>query len=171
MRARLDFCFKPDRADGLQGVVRVDCGADGAWLVRVANAQAEALDDGAVVADATITTDGGTYALVQTGRRPASIFAERGRLQVSGDTTLAEGLVTVSAVSRMALVRGGRNTYGQAIGILMMDTSFPRIPGDIGNATTFDFPVRYQVVKGASPDRLVLERDPCVAQPVHCRRS
>src|SRR4051794_18491291 len=47
----------------------------------------------------------------------------------------------------------------------MLDTSFPRIPGDIGNATSFDFPVRYQVVKGASPDRLVLERDPSLLNP------
>lgn len=37
----------------------------------------------------------------------------------------------------------------------MLDTRFPRIPGDIGNPTTFDFPVRYHRVTGASPDRVV----------------
>jgi uncharacterized protein (TIGR03083 family) len=93
MRARLNFCFKPDRAGALSGIVRVDCGADGAWLVRVANGQAEALDDGTSAPDATITTDGGTYALVQTARRPASLFAERGRWQVSGDVALTDGLI------------------------------------------------------------------------------
>ena len=93
MRARLNFCFKPDRAGELRGIVRVDCGPDGAWLVRVANGQAEALDDGSSVPDATITTDGGTYALVQTGRGPASLFAERGRWQVGGDAALADGLI------------------------------------------------------------------------------
>jgi Asp/Glu/hydantoin racemase len=52
-------------------------------------------------------------------------------------------------------VRGGQNLYGFSVGILMLDTRFPRIPGDMGNATTFDFPVRYHRVAGASPDRVV----------------
>ncbi len=42
-----------------------------------------------------------------------------------------------------------------SVGVLMLDTRFPRIPGDIGNAATFDFPVRYLRVTGASPDRVV----------------
>ena len=33
------------------------------------------------------------------------------------------------------------------IGILMLDTAFPRIPGDIGNALTYGFPVRYKIVR------------------------
>lgn len=65
----------------------------------------------------------------------------------------------------MAVVRGGRTTYGESIGILMLDTRFPRIPGDIGNATTFDFPVRFKVVKGASPIRVVVENDSALLQP------
>jgi hypothetical protein len=52
-------------------------------------------------------------------------------------------------------VRGGFNQYGFAVGILMLDTRFPRIPGDMGNATTFPFPVRYHRVTGASPDLVV----------------
>jgi Asp/Glu/hydantoin racemase len=52
-------------------------------------------------------------------------------------------------------VRGGFNQYGFTVGILMLDTRFPRIPGDMGNATTFPFPVRYHRVVGASPDRVV----------------
>jgi len=42
----------------------------------------------------------------------------------------------------------GRATYGETIGILVLDTEFPRIPGDIGNATTYKFPVKFKVVKG-----------------------
>ena len=46
----------------------------------------------------------------------------------------------------MALYRGGRAVYGQAIGILLTNSRFPRIPGDVGNASTFDFPVRLKRV-------------------------
>ena len=56
--------------------------------------------------------------------------------------------------------RGGRNTYGHAIGILVLDTVFPRIPGDIGHAGTFPFPVLYHRVRHASPARVVREGDP-----------
>jgi hypothetical protein len=54
-----------------------------------------------------------------------------------------------------ARVRGGFNQYGFTVGILMLDTRFPRIPGDMGNAATFPFPVRYQRVTGADPDLVV----------------
>ena len=52
-------------------------------------------------------------------------------------------------------VRGGQNLYGFGVGILVLDTQFPRAPGDIGNAATFDFPVLYHRVAGASSDRVV----------------
>jgi Asp/Glu/hydantoin racemase len=55
----------------------------------------------------------------------------------------------------MSRVRGGFNQYGFTVGVLMLDTRFPRIPGDMGNARTFPFPVRYHRVAGASPDRVV----------------
>ena len=47
----------------------------------------------------------------------------------------------------------------------MLETRFPRILGDIGNPSSFDFPVRYRVVRGASPQRVVRERDPALLQP------
>jgi Asp/Glu/hydantoin racemase len=55
----------------------------------------------------------------------------------------------------MTRVRGGRNQYGFTVGILMLDTRFPRIPGDMGNAATFPFPVRYHRVTGADPELVV----------------
>jgi Asp/Glu/hydantoin racemase len=55
-----------------------------------------------------------------------------------------------------ALARGGKAVYGAPLGILMLDARFPRIPGDMGNATTWPFPVLYRVVKGATPERVVL---------------
>jgi Asp/Glu/hydantoin racemase len=62
----------------------------------------------------------------------------------------------VSAPARIA--SGGKAIYGAAVGILMLEARFPRIPGDVGNALTFPFPVLYQVVRGASPDRVVRHR-------------
>ena len=51
-----------------------------------------------------------------------------------------------------------------AIGIIMLDTLFPRIPGDVGNPDTFSFPVLYKVVKGANPTRVVKDADPLLLQ-------
>jgi Asp/Glu/hydantoin racemase len=53
---------------------------------------------------------------------------------------------------------GGKSVYGASVGILMLEAKFPRIPGDMGNAETWPFPVRYKVVRGASPDRVVRRR-------------
>jgi Asp/Glu/hydantoin racemase len=61
-----------------------------------------------------------------------------------------------SAPSRIA--HGGKAVYGAKLGILMLEARFPRIPGDMGNASTFPFPVLYKVVPGASPDRVVRGR-------------
>ena len=46
------------------------------------------------------------------------------------------------------IVYGGTHTYGQLVGILMLDSTIPRIPGDPGHAETFPFPVRYGVIRG-----------------------
>ncbi len=51
------------------------------------------------------------------------------------------------------------------LGVLILDTRFPRLVGDIGNPATFDFPLRYAVVCGASPRRVVHERDPALLEP------
>jgi len=51
------------------------------------------------------------------------------------------------------------------LGVLMLDTRFPRVPGDIGNPASLDFPVRYRVVRGASAERVVKERAAGLLQP------
>jgi Asp/Glu/hydantoin racemase len=58
-------------------------------------------------------------------------------------------------MSNPGIARGGKALYGAAVGILMLEARFPRIPGDVGNAHSFPFPVLYRVVRGASPDRVV----------------
>jgi len=55
----------------------------------------------------------------------------------------------------MGMTQGGKTVYGASVGILMLETQFPRIPGDIGNAMTWPFPVQYRVVRGATPDNVV----------------
>ena len=60
---------------------------------------------------------------------------------------------------------GGFNTYGRSLGILMLETTTPRPPGDIGNARTFDYPVKYEVVDGATPVRVVREQDSELLEP------
>ncbi len=54
---------------------------------------------------------------------------------------------------------GGKTVFGASVGILMLETRFPRIHGDIGNALTWPFPVQYRVVKGATAN-VVVRRDP-----------
>jgi hypothetical protein len=56
------------------------------------------------------------------------------------------------------IARGGKAIYGAPLGILMLEARFPRIPGDMGNAGTWPFPVLYRVVRGATPALVVLER-------------
>jgi Asp/Glu/Hydantoin racemase len=55
------------------------------------------------------------------------------------------------------LARGGKSIYGAPLGILMLEARFPRIPGDMGNGTTWPFPVLFKVVPGATPEKVVIQ--------------
>ena len=57
--------------------------------------------------------------------------------------------------------RKGQVSSGEAIGILLLETSVPFIPGDVANASTYRFPVRFQKVAGFSVQR-ALSKDPTV---------
>ncbi|HYM32295.1 MAG TPA: aspartate/glutamate racemase family protein [Candidatus Cybelea sp.] len=59
---------------------------------------------------------------------------------------------------RSRIAKGGKAVYGARLGILMLEARFPRVPGDMGNAETWPFPVLYKVVKGASPERVVRQK-------------
>ncbi|MGH7103602.1 MAG: aspartate/glutamate racemase family protein [Acetobacteraceae bacterium] len=63
---------------------------------------------------------------------------------------------TLLVTERRAIARGGKSVFGAPLGVMMLETRFARIPGDIGNAGTWPFPVLYRVVPGASPERVVL---------------
>jgi hypothetical protein len=65
-------------------------------------------------------------------------------------------MTTNDSAATGPIARGGKAIYGAPLGILMLEARFPRIPGDMGNAGTWPFPVLYRVVSGASPDRVVM---------------
>lgn len=50
--------------------------------------------------------------------------------------------------------KGKQVSYGTPIGILLLENYAPFIPGDVANATTYNFPVRFQTVKGLSVKRI-----------------
>ncbi|MFE0017311.1 aspartate/glutamate racemase family protein [Mesorhizobium sp. NPDC059054] len=63
-------------------------------------------------------------------------------------------------------LKGGFTNYGEVIGVIMLDTRFPRPAGDIGNARSYDFPVRYKTVQGALPVRIMGDDpDPELLEP------
>lgn len=45
-------------------------------------------------------------------------------------------------------------SYGYSVGILLLDYKGPFVPGDVGNATSYDFPVLYKTVPKASSARI-----------------
>jgi hypothetical protein len=65
----------------------------------------------------------------------------------------------------MQSTQGSPQASTPTVGVLMLATRFPRIAGDIGHAASLPFPVRYRVVAGASPQRVVRERDPALLEP------
>jgi len=65
----------------------------------------------------------------------------------------------------MMISKGGLNIYGIPIGVLSLESYFPKGPGHIKNPTTFDFPVTYKVVKGATVKKVVDQADPSLLEP------
>lgn len=64
------------------------------------------------------------------------------------------------------LLTGGRTLYGLALGVMLLDTRFPRALGDVGNAQTWPFPVMYRVVRGAVAEKLAqAEPDGALLEP------
>ena len=55
--------------------------------------------------------------------------------------------------------------YGISIGIIILNVNIPYLPGNVGNATTFPFPVQYIKVKEATLKRLIEKQDSSLIQP------
>ena len=63
-------------------------------------------------------------------------------------------------------VRPGAPSYGHAVGILLIDVETPFIPGDVGNASTYGYPVIYKTVPGVGIERLIEKFDPALTEVV-----
>jgi hypothetical protein len=63
------------------------------------------------------------------------------------------------------ILEGGANIYGIPIGVLSLESYFAKPPGHIKNASTFDFPVTFKVVKGATTKKVVDYGDRSLLEP------
>ena len=61
-------------------------------------------------------------------------------------------------VEMLYTVKSGTYAAGIPVGVVVMDTHVPYPPGSPMNARTFDFPVTYEVVPGATLDALIMCR-------------
>ncbi len=75
------------------------------------------------------------------------------------------GFIAGSQKPDYKLVPRNRSFGGAAIGILVAEASYAMLPGNVANAGTYPFPVRYQVLEGVSFER-VMAGDPGVADAV-----
>lgn len=64
-----------------------------------------------------------------------------------------------SEVIRKKNILKSQNIWGEDIGILCLESYYYKPVGHIKNAKTFDFPVRYKVIKGATPERVIEQVD------------
>ena len=63
------------------------------------------------------------------------------------------------------ILDGGTNIYDVPIGVLRLESYFAKPPGHIKNAGTFDFPLCFKVVKGATTKKVVDQADRLLLQP------
>lgn len=59
--------------------------------------------------------------------------------------------------------RDQAQAYGHELGVLLIDCNQPFVPGDVGNASTWRYPVLYSKVEGCTIDRLIHRADPTLA--------
>lgn len=69
-------------------------------------------------------------------------------------------------MSRLFIERRPQPWAGHRIGILTLETAIPYVVGNVSNAETFGFPVRYKAIAGASIDRLLNQSDRSLVEPI-----
>lgn len=65
----------------------------------------------------------------------------------------------------MTIYKGGQNICGISIGVLCLDSKFPKPPGHIKNPSGLDFTVLYETVQGATVKQLLSQPSADFIQP------
>jgi hypothetical protein len=55
--------------------------------------------------------------------------------------------------------RRGHVAYGMGLGIMLLDDVYPGFPGDVRNASAYDFPIQYEIVTGVDIQALCYAAD------------
>lgn len=63
-------------------------------------------------------------------------------------------------------IQGGMNFYGYEMGILMLNSKFPREIGDVGNALSYEFPVIFRTIDRANVQNVVTNPDNSIIDEV-----
>jgi len=60
--------------------------------------------------------------------------------------------------------RKNHRCYGMGLGIIILDDVYPGFPGDVRNASTYPYPIQYEIVEGVDIESLVYKEDksPCL---------
>ncbi|WP_448516695.1 aspartate/glutamate racemase family protein [Pseudothermotoga sp.] len=69
------------------------------------------------------------------------------------------------------IVQGGKTLYGFTLGVITLHTHFPRVPGDVGNARTWRFPVLYKILEGLNPKAIIGREKNCVEEVLNAARE
>ena len=62
-------------------------------------------------------------------------------------------------VNTQTSIPKGQAIAGNAIGILVLDLWYPYLPGNVANASTYNFPVQYKILRGSTIPQ-ILSADP-----------
>jgi hypothetical protein len=55
--------------------------------------------------------------------------------------------------------RKNHRCYGMGLGIIILDDVYPAFPGDVRNASTYPYPVQYEIVQGVDIEALLFKED------------
>ena len=62
-------------------------------------------------------------------------------------------------------VPSGHAVAGVSVGIIVIDVRYPFLPGNVANASTFEYPVMHRVLRGASAEQ-IMSGDPALLAPI-----
>ncbi len=63
------------------------------------------------------------------------------------------------------ILKGGHLYFDTPVGVLCLESYFPKPPGHMRNPTTFDFPVVCSVIKGVDVKRMLFDPSPELIEP------